>query len=227
MISDRPPPAQSPESHMKIVIPDDYQNMVDQLECFDLIRHHDVTRYREPAASFEQLVERLRDADIVVAIRERVEFSRALLERLPRLRLLALVGRGASTIDFPAATSLGIPVSTGKSNSATAPAELTLALIVAARRNVALEAERMRHGDWPCTLSHRLRGSTLGIFGLGAIGGLVAEAGRGMGMRVLTLGRDKTAEEARAAGHPVPARKDEPFASAPVLALHVGLAAQT
>ena len=63
---------------MKIVIPDDYQDMVDQLECFSLIRHHDVTRYREPARDLEELVERLRDADVAVSIRERVEFSRAL-----------------------------------------------------------------------------------------------------------------------------------------------------
>ena len=82
-------------------------------------------------------------------------------------------------IDFKACTELGIPVSTGKSNSPVAPAELTLALIVASRRNIALEAERMRRGDWPCTLSHRLRGSTLGIFGLGHIGRLVAEGGAG------------------------------------------------
>src|SRR5664279_4172012 len=102
---------------MKIVIPDDYQDMVDQLACFSLIRHHDVKRYREPARDLDQLVERLKDADVVVSIRERVEFSRALLERLPRLKLLALVGRNASTIDFAACTALGIPVSTGKSNS--------------------------------------------------------------------------------------------------------------
>ena len=123
---------------MKIVIPDDYQDMVDQLKCFDLIRHHEVTRYRAPAASFDELVARLADADIVVAVRERVEFSRALLERLPKLRLLALVGRSAQTIDFAACTELGIPVSHGKSNSAAAPAELTIALIVSARRNIAL-----------------------------------------------------------------------------------------
>src|SRR5262245_14626875 len=152
---------------MKIVIPDDYQDAVDRLECFSLIRHHDVTRYREPAHGLEQLVERLREADVVVSIRERVEFSRALLERLPRLKLIALVGRGSSVIDFAACTELGIPVATGQSNSPVAPAELTLALIVASRRNVALEAERMKRGDWPCTLSHRLRGSTPGLFGLG------------------------------------------------------------
>ena len=212
---------------MKIVVPDDYQDMVDQLKCFELIRHHDVTRYREPAASFEQLVERLRDADVIVAIRERVEFSRALLERLPKLRLLALVGRGASTIDSAAATELGIPVSTGKSNSATAPAELTLALILAARRNIAREAERMKRGEWPCTLSHRLRGSTLGIYGLGAIGTLVAQAGHGMGMKVLCFGRAKTAEAARAAGYGVATSKAELFETSDVLSLHVRLTAET
>src|SRR6187431_1542507 len=149
---------------MKIVIPDDYQDMVDLLACFSLIRHHDVIRYREPARDLAALVERLHDADVVVSIRERVEFSQA--------------------IDFAACTALGIPVTTGKSNSPDAPAELALALIVASRRNVALEAERMKRGEWPCTLSHRLRGSTLGIFGLGAIGQLVAEGGRGLGMDI-------------------------------------------
>ena len=85
---------------MKIVIPDDYQDMVHQLSCFELIRHHDVTRYREPARDLEQLVERLKDADVVVSIRERVEFSRALLTRLPKLKLIALVGRGSHMLDF-------------------------------------------------------------------------------------------------------------------------------
>src|SRR5467141_1864811 len=106
---------------MKIVIPDDYQDMVDQLECFSLIRHHDVIRYREPARDLTHLVERLCDADVVVAIRERVEFSRALLERLPKLKLIALVGRNSKMIDFAACTELGIAVATGKSNSPVAP----------------------------------------------------------------------------------------------------------
>src|SRR5580698_1566875 len=186
---------------MKIVIPDDYQDMVHTLACYSLIAEHDVTRYREPARDLDQLVERVRDADVVVAIRERVNFSRALLERLPRLKLLALVGRNAGTIDFAACTALGIPVSTGKSNSPDAPAELTIALIVASRRNVALEAERMKRGDWPCTLSHRLRGSTLGVYGLGAIGSLVAQGGKGLGMNVLAFGQDKSRAKAAAAGY--------------------------
>src|ERR1041384_3660772 len=208
---------------MKIVIPDDYHDMVDQLSCYSLIRHHDVKRYREPARDLNELVGRLKDADVVVSIRERVEFSRALLERLPKLKLLALVGRNSQMIDFAAATDLGIPVSTGVSNSPVAPAELTLALIVASRRNVALEAERMRAGQWPCTLSHRIRGSTLGIFGLGHIGALVAAGGKGLGMNVLCLGRDKTAAAAKAAGYAVAASKAELFETSDVLSLHVRL----
>src|SRR6516225_6675781 len=102
---------------MRIVIPDDYQDMVDQLECFSLIRHHDVIRYRQPAHNMTHLVERLYNADVIISIRERVEFSRALLEKLPRLKLIALVGRNSRMIDLGACTELGIAVATGKSNS--------------------------------------------------------------------------------------------------------------
>src|SRR6478752_5217433 len=212
---------------MKIVIPDDYQDMVDLLACFSLIRHHDVIRYREPARDLAALVHRLRDADVVVSIRERVEFSRALLEQLPKLKLIALVGRNSQAIDFAACTALGIPVTTGKSNSPDAPAELALALIVAARRNIALEAERMKRGEWPCTLSHRLRGSTLGIFGLGAIGELVAEGGKGLGMKVLAFGRKNSAEKAAVAGYEIAKSKAELFKRSDVLSLSVRLRQET
>jgi D-3-phosphoglycerate dehydrogenase len=212
---------------MKIVIPDDYQDMVDQLACFALIRQHEVVRYRAPAQDLAELAERLRDADVVVAIRERVEFSRALLEQLPRLKLIALVGRNARTIDFPACTALGIAVATGASNSPVAPAELTLALMLAARRNVAFEAERMRRREWPSTLSHRLRGSTLGIFGLGAIGELVAQGGRGLGMEVLVWGRKSSLEKAAAAGYACAASKAALFERADVLSLHARLTPDT
>jgi D-3-phosphoglycerate dehydrogenase len=212
---------------MKIVIPNDYQDMVDQLPCFELIRHHQVTRYREPARDLDELATRLADADVVVAIRERVEFSRALLERLPKLKLIALVGRSSQVLDFNACTELGIPVATGMSNSPVAPAELTLALMVASRRNVALEAERMKRGDWPCTLSHRLRGSTLGIFGLGHIGALVAEGGRGLGMNVLVFGQRASLEKAAVAGYRVAASKAELFERSDVLSLSVRLRPET
>jgi len=212
---------------VKIAIPDDYQDMVHRLACFRLLDGHRVTRYREPAADLDQLAARLEDADVVVAIRERVEFSRDLIARLPRLKLIALVGRNATTIDYEACTAHRVAVATGKSQSEASPAELTVALMLAARRNIALEAERMRRGEWPCTLSHRLRGSVLGIYGLGKIGSLVAEAGRGLGMTVLVWGRDGSRERARAAGYQAAASAAEFFERADVLSLHMRLRPET
>jgi D-3-phosphoglycerate dehydrogenase len=212
---------------MNIVIPDEYQNAIERLACFGLLDGHDITCYREPAATFEELVERLRPAEVVVAIRERVNFSRALIERLPNLRLLALVGRNATSIDYAACTDHGVMVSTGKSNSPTSPAELTVALMLSARRNIVLEAERMRRGEWPCTLSHRLRGSTLGIFGLGNIGALVAQAGAGLGMEVLAWGQALSRERAAAAGYGFATSKQALFEQSDVLSLHVRLRPDT
>jgi D-3-phosphoglycerate dehydrogenase / 2-oxoglutarate reductase len=186
-----------------------------------------VVRYREPVAHLDQLVERLRPAEIVVAIRERVIFSRTLIEQLPNLKLIALVGRAATTIDYQACKDHGVLVSTGASNSPTSPAELTVALIVASRRNIALEAERMRRGDWPSTLAHRLAGSTLGIFGLGAIGTIVARAGEGMGMNVLVWGRGTSAAKASAAGYDFATSKADLFERSDVLTLHVRLRPDT
>lgn len=212
---------------MKIVIPDDYQDIADKLDCFALIRHHEVTRYTDAAHDLDTLVERLRDADIVVAIRERVPFSRPLLERLPKLKLIALLGRGASTIDFNACTELGIPVAMGQKKSPESPAEHTVALILASRRNIVREAEGMKRGALPNTMAHRLHGSTLGIFGLGAIGELVAQAGKGLGMEILVWGRETSCAKARDAGYAVAASQAEFFAQADVLSLHVRLSKET
>jgi D-3-phosphoglycerate dehydrogenase / 2-oxoglutarate reductase len=220
-------PLSDEESPLKIAIPDDYQDVVHRLACFHLIAGHDVVRYREPARDLDHLVERLRDAEVVVAIRERVDFSRPLLARLPNLKLIALVGRSAATIDYDACTQLGILVATGKGNSPQAPAELTVALMLASRRNIALEASRMKRGEWPCTLSHRLRGSTLGIFGFGIIGSLVAQAGRGLGMEVLVHGRKGSDERAAAAGYRSAASKAAFFSECDILSLHVRLNNET
>ena len=212
---------------MKIAIPDDYQDVVHRLDCFRLLDGHDVVRYREPARDLGELAARLADADVVVAIRERVAFPRELIERLPRLRLVALVGRHTRMIDYAACTEHGVRVTYGVSGSPEAPAELAVALMLAARRNIPIEAEGMRRGDWPSTLSHRLRGSTLGIFGLGAIGKLVAEAGRGLGMNVLGWGREGSRDAARKAGYEVAASQADLFGQADVLQLLVRLTPDT
>lgn len=212
---------------MKIVIPDDYQDVVHRLACFRLLDGHDVVRYREPARDADELVARLDDADCVVEIRERVALTRAVIERLPKLKLIALVGSRSRAIDTAACTERGIRVARGESGSPEAPAELAVALMLAARRHVVTEAERMRRGEWPSTLSHRLRGSTLGIFGLGHIGRYVAEAGRGLGMQVLVWGRDASLNAARAAGYDTARTKAGLFERADVLQLLVRLSPET
>src|SRR5947208_8587413 len=212
---------------VRIAIPDDYQDIVHRLECFELLRGHEVLRFRAPARDLDHQADRLGGAEVVVAIRERTAFPRALLERLPQLKLIALVGRHSSVIDFDACKELGIAVTSGSSASPVAPAELTVALIVASRRNVALEAERMKRGELPATLSHRLRGSTLGIYGLGTIGALVADAGRGLGMKVLVWGRANSLARAQQEGHFVAASKEELFEKSDVLSLQLRLNAET
>jgi D-3-phosphoglycerate dehydrogenase len=212
---------------MKIVIPDDYQDMIHQIDAFELLAGHEVTRHRAPARDFAELVDRLKPAECVVEIRERIDFSRALIEKLPNLKLIALVGSRSRAIDHAAAAEYGVKVSRGASGSPEAPAELAVALMLASRRNVVIEAPRMQRGDWPCTLSHRLRGSTLGIFGLGHIGSLVAEAGRGLGMKVLVWGRENSLATARTAGYETTASKEELFERADVLQLLVRLSNDT
>ena len=212
---------------MRIVIPDDYQDIVHRLKCFELLRGHEVLRFREPARDEDELAERLADAQVVVAIRERVAFPRSLLERLPKLELLALVGRHSKVIDFAACKDLGIDVVQGSNASPASPAELTLALILASRRNIATEAERMKRGDLPRAVSHRLRGSTLGVFGLGTIGSLVAEAGTGLGMKVLVFGRSTSLEKAKALGYATAKSKAELFEASDVLTLQVRLTPDT
>ena len=212
---------------MKIVIPDDYQDMIHRLDAFKMLAGHQVTRYRTPARDLDELVDRLKDAEIVVEIRERIAITRALVERLPNLKLIALVGRHTQAIDYAACAEHGVKVATGISGSPEAPAELAVALMLASRRNVVVEAPRMRAGEWPTTLSYRLRGSVLGVFGLGRIGRLVAEAGRGLGMNVLVWGRETSLNQARATGYDTAANQADLFERADVLQLLVRLGRDT
>lgn len=212
---------------MRIVIPDDYQDCLHTLDCYAAFAGHEVVRYREPARDLAHFAEMLRDADALVAVRERSEFPRALLEKLPRLKLISQVGRSAHTIDLAACNELGITVCAGTQASPVAPAEMTWALILSTRRNVVLEAERMRRGEWPATLSHRLSGSTLGIFGLGTIGQLVARVGPAFGMRVLVWGRDGSRAIAERLGYEFADSREQFFELSDVLSLHVRLSAQT
>ena len=212
---------------MRVVIPDDYQDCLHTLACCAALAGHQVVRYREPARDMAHFADMLQGADAVVAVRERSDFPRALLEQLPTLKLISQVGRSAQTIDLEACNVLGITVCAGTQASPVAPAELTWALILATRRNVVLEATRMRQGEWPSTLSHRLAGSTLGIYGLGMIGQLVARVGPAFGMRVLVWGREGSRATALRLGYEFAGSRERFFAESDVISLHVRLTAQT
>ncbi|RPI45080.1 MAG: D-2-hydroxyacid dehydrogenase family protein [Betaproteobacteria bacterium] len=212
---------------MRIAIPDDYQNLVHTLRCYSLLEGHEVIRYREPAADLADFARRLHTAEAIVPIRERSRFPRELIERLPNLKVISQTGRSTRHIDVGACTERGILVTAGTHASPIAPAEMTWALILASRRHVPLEIERMKRGEWPCTLSHRLSGSTLGIFGLGMIGTLVARIGAAFGMNVLVLGRENSARRARDAGYDVAADKAELFERSDVLCLLMRMTPET
>jgi D-3-phosphoglycerate dehydrogenase len=212
---------------MQIAIPDDYHGVVPTLDCLKLLGGHDVRVHREPAPPFAQTVENLQHAQIVVPIRERTVFTRELIDALPKLRMISQTGRSTHHIDLAACTARGIAVAAGTHASPYTVAEHAWALIFAARRPVAQDAALMKRGEWRRSFSLGLHGCTLGIFGLGKIGRLVAATGTSFGMHVLVWGRDATRDAARALGYAVADDQRTLFAQADVVSLHARLAPDT
>ena len=207
---------------MNIVIPDDYQDAVRRLDCFAKLRGHDVTVFNDTVKDLATLEQRFRDADALVLIRERTAIGDELLSRLPRLRLISQTGKGASHIDVEACTRRGVGVAVG-TGSPYAPAELTWALVLAAMRRVPQEWAHLRGGGWQHVLGTTVRGRTLGIFGYGKIGSLVAGYGRAFGMNVLVWGREGSQTRARRDDLDVAESQRALFAESDVLSLHVRL----
>lgn len=211
---------------MKIVIPDDYQNVVRTLDCFQKLNGHQVTIYTDTVTDLETLFERFQDADALVLIRERTRITAELLSRLPDLKLIAQTGRGTNHIDMDACKKYGVTVTVG-SGSPYATAELTWALVLAGMRHIPQEIENMKAGRWQRTLGTGLRGRTLGIYGYGKIGSVVAGYGRAFGMKVRVWGREGTLSRAQADGFDTASSKDDLFQNSDVLCLHIKLNAET
>jgi D-3-phosphoglycerate dehydrogenase len=212
---------------MIIAIPDDYHGLVPRLECYRRLHGHDVRVLHDAAPPFDGLVEKLRDAEVIVPIRERTVFDRRLLEALPRLRLISQTGRSTHHVDVEACTALGIAVTAGSHASPHTVAEHTWALILSTLRHVPRETALMKQGRWREQFSLGLRGRTFGVYGLGTIGGLVAATAQSFGMRVLVLGQQRSAQRAATAGYHVASDREQLFAESDVLSLHVRLSAAT
>jgi D-3-phosphoglycerate dehydrogenase len=225
-------------SGMNIVILDDYQDAVRKLRSASKLEAYPAKVYTNTVKGIGQLSVRLRDADVIVLIRERTHMTRQLLEKLPRLRMIAQTGRVGSHVDVQACTERGIAVAEGV-GSPVAPAELTWALIMAAMRRLPQYIATLKHGGWQQSglksgsmppnfgLGVVLRGRTLGIWGYGKIGQLVAGYGKAFGMQVMVWGSQAAREQAVSDGLQAATSREELFAQSDVLSLHLRLSDET
>lgn len=228
MLSCALPPVLLSRSAMNITILDDYQDAVRGLACFAKLAGHQVTVHHDTVSDPDALVARLADAEAVVLIRERTALPAAVIARLPRLKIVGQTGAAGKHIDIEACTRAGIVVCQG-SGAPDAPAELTWGLVLAAVRHIALEDRRLREGRWQSTptLGRSLKGMTLGIYGYGKIGALVAGYGKAFGMKVIAFGREASARRALADGVEVVADRKRIFSEPDVLSMHLRLAPDT
>jgi D-3-phosphoglycerate dehydrogenase len=223
---------------MNIIILDDYQDAVRKLPCAARLEPYNAKVFTNTVKGIGQLSVRLRDADILVAIRERTQFPRQLLEKLPRLKMISQTGPVGPHIDVEACTRLGIAVAEG-TGSPVAPAELTWALIMAAMRRLPQYVGNLKHGAWQQAglkaasmpsnfgLGTVLQGRTLGVWGYGRIGSRVAGYGRAFGMQVQVWGSEASRLRAAADGYAVAGSHEALFESADVLSLHLRLVPAT
>jgi D-3-phosphoglycerate dehydrogenase len=223
---------------MNIIILDDYQDAVRKLKCAAKLELLNAKVFTNTVKGIGQLSIRLRDAEILVLIRERTAFPRQLLEKLPKLRLIAQTGRVGPHIDLEACTRLGIAVAEG-AGSPVAPAELTWALIMSAMRRLPQYIGNLKHGAWQQSglksasmppnfgIGMKLEGKTLGVWGYGKIGQRIAGYGRAFGMQVTVWGSESSRQRAKADGHlPAPTREAF-FEVCDVLSLHLRLVPAT
>jgi D-3-phosphoglycerate dehydrogenase len=223
---------------MNIVILDDYQDAVRKLPCASRLDPFSAKVFTNTVKGIGQLSVRLKDADVIVLIRERTQISRQLVEKLPRLKLIAQTGKAGSHIDVAACTERGIAIAEGV-GSPVAPAELTWALIMAAMRRLPQYIANLKHGAWQQSglrsasmppnfgVGTVLRGKTLGIWGYGKIGQLIAGYGRAFGMNVRVWGREGSRAKALADGLQVAASRQEFFEQCDIVTVHLRLNDET
>jgi D-3-phosphoglycerate dehydrogenase / 2-oxoglutarate reductase len=219
---------------MNIVILDDYQDAVRKLACASKLEAYPAKVYTNTVKGIGQLSIRLKDADIIVLIRERTHLTRPLIEKLPRLKLVVQTGRVGSNVDVQACTERGIAVAEG-SGSPRAAAELTWALVMAAMRRLPQYIGNLKHGAWQQSglkaasmppnfgIGNLLYGKILGVWGYGHIGRLMAGYGQAFGMHVRVWGSEASRQRATQDGFQAAGSKAELFGMSDVLSLHLRL----
>lgn len=209
---------------MRVAILDDYFDTLRTLRCFDRLSGHDVTVFNDHVDDVDALADRLADADAIVLIRERTAIRQPLLECLPRLRLISQRSVYPH-IDIDACTQLGIVVCSDMhpGTPSYSTAELTWALVQCAMRQIPQQAAALKAGRWQIGIGWTLRSKTLGVYGFGRIGRVVADYGRAFGMDVLIWASDGSRDRARAEGYTVAPSKEAFFSDCDVISLHMRL----
>jgi phosphoglycerate dehydrogenase-like enzyme len=216
----------SKQEPIRIAVLDDYQDVALSLADWSVLdRRATVTVFNDHLADSDAVVERLQPFDIVCIMRERTPITRVVIERLPKLRLICSTGSRNASIDLKAAEGRGIQVvHTGYFSAPTI--ELTWALILGSARNLVAENASLRSGGWQRFIGDDMAGRTLGLLGLGNVGGAVAQIGRAFGMNVIAWSQNLTAERAAAASTEL-VSKEELFRRADVVSIHVVLSDRT
>jgi len=209
---------------VKISILDDYFDTIRTLDCFKRLAGNDVKIWNDHVQDVDVLAERLADTEALVLIRERTQIRTPLLERLPKLKLISQRSVYPH-IDIDTCTRLGIIVSSGQhaDSPSYATSEFTWGLILAAMRSIPQQMASLKSGGWQIGVGHSLRGKTLGIYGYGRIGAVVAGYGNAFGMNVLIWAREAALAKARADGYEAAASKEAFFERCDVLSLHMRL----
>jgi D-3-phosphoglycerate dehydrogenase len=213
---------------VKISVLDDYFDTLRTLDCFARLKGHDVTIHNDHVQDVDALAQRLKDTEALVLIRERTQIREALLERLPNLKLISQRSVYPH-IDIDACTRLGVIVSSSQhaGTPSYAAAELTWGLLLAAMRQIPQQMAALKSGNWQIGVGHTLRDKTLGIYGYGRIGAVVAGYGKAFGMTVLVWAREAALAQARADGYQTARSKQEFFEACDVLSLHMRLVEAT
>ncbi len=214
-------------SKPRIVIPDDYPPVMGPSNTFKMLKYRaDVGYHDTLPPTPEVLLERIGDAEHVVSIRSSVAYPAAVLEALPKLKLLSIWGTGTDHVDLEAASRLGITVVNTPGVSAIAMAEHALALMLAVARDLPRIDAKTKRGAWPRGFVKQLHGKTLGIIGLGAIGQQFARIARGIGMRVIAWTRHAnilTAQELDLEFVPL----DDLYKRSDVVSIHIRMTPET
>ncbi len=210
----------------KLAILDDYQGVALKMADWSAIRRQaSIEVFSDTVADPDGLVERLKPFDVLCVMRERTPLPRSIIQRLTQLKLIVSTGPKNTSVDAEAAQERGIAVENTR-GSLVAPIELTWALIQASARNLFEEAASFRAGGWQRTVGNELEGKTLGILGLGKIGGKIAQIARVFGMEVITWSDRTTETDAAAAGARM-VTKTELFREADILTIHLVLVEAT